>query len=69
MTPPDLTRLVRDEVGRLGFGLVDVCVGRSPRRRHLQVRIDRPVEGEGGRTIALADIQEAVLVVDWPTRR
>lgn len=157
MMPPDLTRLVRDEVGRLGFELVDVRVGGPPRRRSLQVRIDRPgsrpgsgvtsedctlvtrallawfpqavpgevldgitvsspgierplrwvehwrrfvgsrvqvrarslggrrqaviiavpddthvvlqVDGEGERTLALDDIQEAVLAVDWPTRR
>ena len=40
--PPDLARMVRDEVDRLGFELVDVRVGGPPHRRHLAVRIDRP---------------------------
>lgn len=34
--------MVRDEVDRLGFELVDVRVGGPPHRRHLAVRIDRP---------------------------
>jgi ribosome maturation factor RimP len=41
-TPPDLARMLRDEVDRLGFELVDVRVGGPPHRRHLAVRIDRP---------------------------
>jgi ribosome maturation factor RimP len=41
-TPPDLARLLRDEIDRLGFELVDVRVGGPPHRRHLAVRIDRP---------------------------
>jgi ribosome maturation factor RimP len=40
--PPDLARMVREEVDRLGFELVDVRVGGPPHRRHLAVRIDRP---------------------------
>jgi ribosome maturation factor RimP len=40
--PPDLARMLRDEVDRLGFELVDVRVGGPPHRRHLAVRIDRP---------------------------
>lgn len=34
--------MLRDEVDRLGFELVDVRVGGPPHRRHLAVRIDRP---------------------------
>lgn len=41
-TPPDFARILRDEVDRLGFELVDVRVGGPPHRRHLAVRIDRP---------------------------
>jgi len=40
--PPDLARMLREEVDRLGFELVDVRVGGPPHRRHLAVRIDRP---------------------------
>jgi ribosome maturation factor RimP len=40
--PPDLARMIRDEVDRLGFELVDVRVGGPPHRRRLAVRIDRP---------------------------
>ena len=34
--------MLRDEVDRLGFELVDVRVGGPPHRRRLAVRIDRP---------------------------
>ena len=34
--------MLREEVDRLGFELVDVRVGGPPHRRHLAVRIDRP---------------------------
>jgi ribosome maturation factor RimP len=41
-SPPDLSHLLRDEVARLGFELVDVRLGGPPHRRIVRVRIDRP---------------------------
>lgn len=39
--------MLRDEVDRLGFELVDVRVGGPPHRRRLAVRIDRPGSSPG----------------------
>ncbi len=40
--PPDLIRLLRDEITRLGYELVDLRVAGPPQRRSLRVRIDLP---------------------------
>jgi ribosome maturation factor RimP len=44
MAPPadPITSKLREEVGRLGYDLVDVQVGGPPARRSLRARIDRP---------------------------
>ena len=46
-SPPDISHLLRQEVARLGFELVDLRLGGPPHRRSVRVRIDRPASRPG----------------------